>query len=337
MYGNGALSGPGPLPFGWEERLDPNSGRFFYVDNVNRVTQWERPSSAPLYPTPNRYVVPASEPLPSSSKNFSGNQNSVGLHMFPPTPQHNPASSPSYPIPHRASATLDMFPTTPQRLPESSHRSSVTLDKFPSVPGGSSRRSEGSHRNSYHQEQKPSMYPTVPLRNDDRDSVGSQSDLLFNMSSSNINNLTPDHRTAPPPHTKPIFSPNDDHSVHPYSHALPNVGQDHVPVFPSAPERDPMEFSDFEQLSALLLRWFLSRLSDEAKNDDFFVTQTQRNVSELLSKDYDFITVTNSEGELCESYPPLLHIITRDKRTQETYPWSNISKEEFQSMFENCR
>lgn len=35
-----------PLPPGWEERIDQN-GRTFYVDNINRRTQWERPSLAP--------------------------------------------------------------------------------------------------------------------------------------------------------------------------------------------------------------------------------------------------------------------------------------------------
>ena len=32
-----------PLPEGWEERQDAN-GRFFYVDHINRRTQWSRPT-----------------------------------------------------------------------------------------------------------------------------------------------------------------------------------------------------------------------------------------------------------------------------------------------------
>ena len=32
-----------PLPEGWEERQDAN-GRYFYVDHINRRTQWERPT-----------------------------------------------------------------------------------------------------------------------------------------------------------------------------------------------------------------------------------------------------------------------------------------------------
>jgi len=34
---------PGPLPTGWEQRIDTRTGRPYYVDHVNRVTQWERP------------------------------------------------------------------------------------------------------------------------------------------------------------------------------------------------------------------------------------------------------------------------------------------------------
>lgn len=36
-----------PLPEGWEERQDAN-GRVFYVDHINRRTQWERPTRANL-------------------------------------------------------------------------------------------------------------------------------------------------------------------------------------------------------------------------------------------------------------------------------------------------
>ena len=36
-----------PLPEGWEERMDPSSGRRFYVDVRNRTTSWERPSVTP--------------------------------------------------------------------------------------------------------------------------------------------------------------------------------------------------------------------------------------------------------------------------------------------------
>ena len=35
-----------PLPKGWEERTDPNSGKSFYVDHTNKKTQWEDPRVA---------------------------------------------------------------------------------------------------------------------------------------------------------------------------------------------------------------------------------------------------------------------------------------------------
>lgn len=35
-----------PLPEGWEEMVDPNSGRIFYIDHVNQITTWERPRIA---------------------------------------------------------------------------------------------------------------------------------------------------------------------------------------------------------------------------------------------------------------------------------------------------
>uniref|UniRef100_A0A914UPW8 E3 ubiquitin-protein ligase n=1 Tax=Plectus sambesii TaxID=2011161 RepID=A0A914UPW8_9BILA len=33
----------GPLPDGWEKRADPNTGRMYFVNHVNRTTQWEDP------------------------------------------------------------------------------------------------------------------------------------------------------------------------------------------------------------------------------------------------------------------------------------------------------
>ncbi|KAF1769544.1 hypothetical protein GCK72_001361 [Caenorhabditis remanei] len=33
----------GPLPEGWEKRQDPNTGRMYFVNHVNRTTQWEDP------------------------------------------------------------------------------------------------------------------------------------------------------------------------------------------------------------------------------------------------------------------------------------------------------
>lgn len=33
----------GPMPEGWERREDPNTGRHYFVNHVNRTTQWEDP------------------------------------------------------------------------------------------------------------------------------------------------------------------------------------------------------------------------------------------------------------------------------------------------------
>ena len=33
----------GPLPEGWEKRADPNTSRVYFVNHVNRTTQWEDP------------------------------------------------------------------------------------------------------------------------------------------------------------------------------------------------------------------------------------------------------------------------------------------------------
>merc|ERR1712048_1444472 len=36
-----------PLPEGWEELTDPNTGRTYYVDHVTKKTSWERPGAPP--------------------------------------------------------------------------------------------------------------------------------------------------------------------------------------------------------------------------------------------------------------------------------------------------
>jgi C2 domain/WW domain len=36
-----------PLPYGWERRVDQLSGRVFYADTVNKITQWTRPEPLP--------------------------------------------------------------------------------------------------------------------------------------------------------------------------------------------------------------------------------------------------------------------------------------------------
>lgn len=38
----------GPLPEGWEKRLDPNTARVYFVNHINRTTQWEDPRTQGL-------------------------------------------------------------------------------------------------------------------------------------------------------------------------------------------------------------------------------------------------------------------------------------------------
>ncbi|KAH7715632.1 NEDD4-like E3 ubiquitin-protein ligase WWP1 [Aphelenchoides avenae] len=42
----------GPLPEGWEKREDPNTGRQYFVNHVNRTTQWEDPRTQGLHDAP---------------------------------------------------------------------------------------------------------------------------------------------------------------------------------------------------------------------------------------------------------------------------------------------
>ena len=41
----------GGLPPGWEERVDPGSGRPFYIDHVNKTTSWEHPGALSAPPS----------------------------------------------------------------------------------------------------------------------------------------------------------------------------------------------------------------------------------------------------------------------------------------------
>ena len=34
----------GGLPAGWEEKTDPSSGKKYYVNHEQKVTQWDRPT-----------------------------------------------------------------------------------------------------------------------------------------------------------------------------------------------------------------------------------------------------------------------------------------------------
>jgi hypothetical protein len=44
--GGGGGGGGGGLAPGWEERVDPATGRTFYIDHVNRRTAWDRPTAS---------------------------------------------------------------------------------------------------------------------------------------------------------------------------------------------------------------------------------------------------------------------------------------------------
>ena len=58
----------GGLPPGWEERVDPASGRKFYIDHINKATSWEFPTAAASAPSQPSYAQP---PLASSRRRVS--------------------------------------------------------------------------------------------------------------------------------------------------------------------------------------------------------------------------------------------------------------------------
>ena len=52
------------LPSGWEEKRDPSTGKYFYIDHVNKRTQWDKPK---VFPDPS--MPPAYDDcVPSTSK-----------------------------------------------------------------------------------------------------------------------------------------------------------------------------------------------------------------------------------------------------------------------------
>ena len=56
----GGGGGGGSLAPGWEERVDPTSGRTFYIDHVNRRTAWERPTAGSAAAQPSYAQPPSS-------------------------------------------------------------------------------------------------------------------------------------------------------------------------------------------------------------------------------------------------------------------------------------
>lgn len=45
----GCTPGFPPLPQGWEMKVDPGSGRPFFIDHKTRTTSWEDPRTQKLY------------------------------------------------------------------------------------------------------------------------------------------------------------------------------------------------------------------------------------------------------------------------------------------------
>ena len=52
------------LPSGWEEKQDPSTGKYFYIDHVNKRTQWDKPKVLPDPSMPPAY----DDCVPSTSK-----------------------------------------------------------------------------------------------------------------------------------------------------------------------------------------------------------------------------------------------------------------------------
>ena len=52
------------LPSGWEEKRDPSTGKYFYIDHVNKRTQWDKPKVLPDPSMPPAY----DDCVPSTSK-----------------------------------------------------------------------------------------------------------------------------------------------------------------------------------------------------------------------------------------------------------------------------
>lgn len=57
------------LPPGWERKVDPRTGRVFYIDHVNRTTSWNPPPSSPSSPSSPGLAAGPSRREPDS---FSG-------------------------------------------------------------------------------------------------------------------------------------------------------------------------------------------------------------------------------------------------------------------------
>ena len=51
------------LPYGWEEKFEPNTGRFYYINHNTRTTQWEKPVQALSQDFNNMRISPQPQPI----------------------------------------------------------------------------------------------------------------------------------------------------------------------------------------------------------------------------------------------------------------------------------
>eukprot|EP00727_Mastigamoeba_balamuthi_P008327 m51a1_g4116 putative ras-related c3 botulinum toxin substrate 1 (rho small gtp binding protein rac1) (551) ;mRNA; r:143779-146302 len=83
------------LPPNWEERTDPGSGRIYYVNVVDRTSQWERPRAEPAAPSPVAPVASSASPRVLSREPST-------LSSSSPQPARTagqPAAAPGQPMP----------------------------------------------------------------------------------------------------------------------------------------------------------------------------------------------------------------------------------------------
>ncbi|KAL7449314.1 hypothetical protein ACHAWC_001384, partial [Mediolabrus comicus] len=74
---NGHNNNVTPLPEGWEEMVDPNSGRTFYIDHVNQITTWERPRIAGVNDERNNVTSAAAAAAAKTERNYKQHSSSL--------------------------------------------------------------------------------------------------------------------------------------------------------------------------------------------------------------------------------------------------------------------
>ena len=66
------------LPSGWEEKRDPSTGKYFYIDHVNKRTQWDKPKVLPDPSMPPAY----DDCVPSTSKPETNHEQNTDVSSF---------------------------------------------------------------------------------------------------------------------------------------------------------------------------------------------------------------------------------------------------------------